>query len=73
MIKKSIKRREKTKARNVGKREQKPVQESEEQRKRLNEKRAENASKKQVNKQVKNLARSERITKQKLSEVSSKK
>ena len=73
MIKKSIKRREKTKARNVGKRGQKPVQESEEQRKRLNEKRAENASKKQVNKQLKNLARSERITKQKLSNVSSKK
>ena len=59
--------------RNVGKREQKPVQASEEPSKKLIEKRAENASKKQVNKQLKNLARSERITKQKLSEISSKK
>ena len=50
MIKKSITRQEKTKVRNVGKCEQKPVQASEEPRKRLNEKLSEVSSKKRANK-----------------------
>ena len=50
LIKKSITRQEKTKVRNVGKCEQKPVQASEEPRKRLNEKLSEVSSKKRANK-----------------------